>query len=280
MWKSVKAQLYILFSRKSTCIMWFVMLVAMASHFMGNILKYYGYDASYMYNPLRLIYLGGNNYGRVGFLFMQYYPLLIVLPASFAYFADKKSRAIVFLQARTGRKGYYISRSISTFLVTFIIYALPLYIELALNILAFPVSLDTSIDSDNASIFDAVYKQYVQGYLLSDLWVYNKLLYMIVMIALFGIATSLLAVFAQCVSMVIRFKFSVFIFLTVYILLFAIGKIFGSIDSIEWSSNYFEYISLADLSLGSSVAYIVFILMLAIVNVLMIMYIVHNDEII
>lgn len=280
MWKSIKAQLYILFSKKSTWAIWFLMLGAMAAHFIDHVIYYYGYDASYMYNPLRLIYLGGNNCGTVGFLFMQYYPLLIVLPASFAYFVDKKSRAIVFLQAGTDRKKYYISRSISTFTATFIIYALPLYMELALNVLAFPVSLNTSIDSDNISMLEELYTEHVQKYLFSDLWINNKLVYMLVMIALFGVVTGLLAVFAQCVSMVFRFKFAVFIFLPVYILLFAVEKIFGSIASIEWSANYFDYLYLADLSPGSSAAYIVFMSALAAVNILMIIYMIRKDEIV
>ena len=280
MWKSINTQLYILFSKKSAWIMWFLMFGAMAVHFVGNIMKYYGYDESYMYNPLRLIYMGGYNHGVIGFLFAQFYPFLLVIPASFAYFADKKSRAIVFQQARTDRKSYYISKSISAFLAAFIIYALPLYIELVLNILAFPVSLNISLDSDNGNVLELVHSDGIQKYLFSDLWIYNKLLYIIIMIALLGILTGLLAVFAQCISMVFRFRYAVFIFLPVYILLFSIKKVLGGIESLEWSANYFEYILIADPTTGSSVVYVTFMLILAVLDASMIAYMIRKDEIV
>ncbi len=224
--------------------------------------------------------MGGYNHGVIGFLFAQFYPFLLVIPASFAYFADKKSRAIVFQQARTDRKSYYISKSISAFLAAFIIYALPLYIELVLNILAFPVSLNISLDSDNGNVLELVHSDGIQKYLFSDLWIYNKLLYIIIMIALLGILTGLLAVFAQCISMVFRFRYAVFIFLPVYILLFSIKKVLGGIESLEWSANYFEYILIADPTTGSSVVYVTFMLILAVLDASMIAYMIRKDEIV
>lgn len=280
MWKSAKAQIYILFSKKSTWVVWFLMFGMMIVHFTGNIRTYYGYDASYMYNPLRLIYLSGMNYNSISLIFMQFYPLVIVLPAAFSYFYDKKSRMMVFMQARANKKEYYTGRNLSTFIVTFIIYTLPLYIEMFLNVLAFPVSLTTVFETDNIQV---VYKQHTEDiihYMFHDLWIANHVLYMIFVIALFGALTGLLAVFAQCMSMLLKFKYAVFIFLPAYILLYAADKIASDVFSVKWSAYYFDYISLADRTKGNGRVYIIFLLALAAADILVTVHMIRKDEII
>lgn len=80
------------------------------------------------------------------------------------------------------RKTYYISKMIATFLVTFIIFTVPLLVEILLNSIAIPAGAVG--DPSNAEVFNLIYNEAV-NYLFCKLWFFNQYVYVIFMIVLF-----------------------------------------------------------------------------------------------
>lgn len=96
MWNAVKMQIHVLFRRKSAIVMYFLMYALISLNFYENVSEYHGYNIYNMFNPLKLLLL--SYYGKWGWYFAQYYPLLVVIPAAFSYYAGISSREIVFIQ--------------------------------------------------------------------------------------------------------------------------------------------------------------------------------------
>lgn len=256
MWNAVKMQIHVLFRRKSAIVMYFLMYALISLNFYENVSEYHGYNIYNMFNPLKLLLL--SYYGKWGWYFAQYYPLLVVILAAFSYYADISSREIVFIQTRMDRKTYYISKMIATFLVTFIIFTVPLLVEILLNSIAIPT--EAVGDPSNAEVFNLIYNEAV-NYLFCKLWFLNQYIYVIFMIVLFGILSGCLACFSASLSMYGFCKFRVFIFLPVYVLLYVLTDL-GNIVTIDIETNYFFYIRLfkgGEAGL-SETAYVLFVL--------------------
>ena len=258
MWNAVKMQIQVLFRRKSTLVMYFLMYALVLLNFYENLSEYHGYNIYNMFDPLKILLL--SSYGKWGWYFAQYYPLLVVIPAAFSYYADASSKELIFIQTRIDRKTYYISKMLSTFFVTFIIFTSPLFIEILLNSIAIPAGAVG--DPSNAGIFSSTYGEYAANYLFGELWFFNQYVYVIFMIFLLGILSGSLSCFAMSLSMYGFCKFRVFVFVPVYVLLHVLSRL-DSISMISIETNYFSYIRLflGGMSKNrSEVLYILFIL--------------------
>jgi len=96
-------QMAVLLKRKSAIIMYFIFLLLVLKNYFGNIIKCYGKDSIIeMYHPMKLISLA--EFSSVGFYFMQYFPLLVVIPAAFSFISDRNTSSFVFMQSRVGKK--------------------------------------------------------------------------------------------------------------------------------------------------------------------------------
>lgn len=271
----IKSYLKILFSRKITKIIYIVFLTMVTVHFMCTVTQYHGYDCSSLPRPYFLTVLTSLN--TIGFLFLQYYPVIVVLPTAFEFISDCKSREIIYLQSRCGKKNYIIMRTWSVFIGTVIIYTFPLLLELGALYIAFPLYAKGNLF--NVSSFDSSYVQNIDLYLFSNIYKYNGILYTVCMIVIFGILSGMLACFAQNLSMIFKYKFRIFVFLPVYVL-FILIRLFGDKLKIPFSTDYFNYINIFSLSYKSEKAFIVFMLVLCVLNGLILCFVVKKDEVI
>lgn len=237
MWNAVTMQIKFLFSRKSTLLMYVFMYLLVFANFLLNMTRYWGSDVSVMYSGMKLLLLSDNN--PLSFYFLQYYPFLVVVPAAFSYLADANSREIVFLQARIGKKNYYASKAIAAFVVTFIVFAGPLLMEVLINAVVFPAAAKG--DPITVDMFVPAYGEMVKNYLFFELWAWNQYVYPIVCNLLFGILSGILAVFALAVSTSRIMKFKVFVFIPVYALMYLLDT-FGRLVSVDFSTYYFFYL--------------------------------------
>lgn len=235
MLNAIKMQISVLSQRTSTIIMCFLMLALMLINYYANIFTYYGTNAVQMYHPMKLLLL--SDYSAWGYYFAQYFPLLVVIPAAFSYFSDKSSREILFLQSRIGKRTYYISKYIATFLVTFFVFTVPLLLEVILNCIAFPLS--ATGDPSNSSEYTITYVEGVNMYFFRDLYVQNPIAYAVLLIVIFGILSGILAMFALSFSTLSFVRFRVLIFVPVYALLMVLAVL-----PVHVESNYFFYIRL------------------------------------
>ena len=102
-------------------------------NFAKNLHDFYGYDIRRLIHPMKMTML--NTYGKWGFYFMQYFPILLAFPASLSFLKDKDNGAEVYLRSKFGNRNYYYGKIIAVFIMTFIAFAFPLFFEYMLNII-------------------------------------------------------------------------------------------------------------------------------------------------
>ncbi len=271
--KVAKMQICTLFHRKSTIIMYFLMYLLVFCNFFYNVWQYYGYNYWNMCHPMKLSFL--NSYSIMGFYFLQFYPLLLLLPAAFAYFEDKSSKEIVFIQARTNRKSYYAGTMLAVFITTFLVFTGPMLVEMGLNCIAFP--LEAIGDQSNVNLFSELYNEIVQYYLFHSLWLQNPFVYTFLMILIFGIVTGVLACFATAFSMVVNLKYKVLLFIPVYLFLYLIAAL-GRVLGLNYSTNYFSYLTLLEFDYLNETAYLAVIIGIVVATIVMVSIKMKRDE--
>ena len=232
-----KMQMCVIRERKSTIFMYILMCGLVALNFIVNINEYAGYNVWNMYHPMRLVLL--SDYSSLGFAFMQYIPFLLVVPAAFSFFNDRTCRENIIIEAKSNRKAYYIGTLLATFVTTFLIFTIPLLVELLLNCITFP--LLALGEQSNISLFDNT--SIIESYLFYGLWLYNPYLYTFLMILIFGVVCGIMACFAAAVSLIGRNQFKVMIFVPVYVLMYLV-LLLELILNLDDSTNYFFYLRL------------------------------------
>lgn len=270
--KVTKMQIQVLLSRKATILMWFVMLALVLTNYIGNLRTYYGYDWACMINPMKLVLLGESS--RLGAGFAHVFPFLVVIPGAFTFFADRSSKELLYIQGRTNRSDYYIGTMVAIFAVTFLVFVIPMLIEVALNCIAFPI--DALGDPSNVKAFEAVYLGRVEQYLFSDIWKANSFLYVIFMICLLGCASGVMACFAAALSMFRAFQFRIMMFIPGYVILRLLTMM--SMIGVETETNYIFYIRLFTGGRLSEIAYLSVILVLALLASGLVWVRIRKDE--
>ncbi|WP_078553747.1 hypothetical protein [Bacillus alkalicellulosilyticus] len=235
--RSINMQLTLILERKVATVIFFLLFGIMLANYFQNVLTYSGTDIVDMYHPMKLLTL--SNYSEYSFYLMQYYPLLVVIPAGFALYNDKTLNQFIFIQARVNARNYYLGKIIVVFLVTFFVFTVPFLIEILLNIIAFPVNAVG--DPSNFSIYDNSYIEIMSMYLLSDLYTLSPYLYATFFTLVFGVLSGILAIFTVAVS-TFPIKFKALLFLPVYVLLYLLGMLKQLIPAISVETNYFFYL--------------------------------------
>lgn len=229
-------QLKVIWERKIATITFFILLTLMLVNYFYNVFTYQGTDIIDMYHPMKLLTL--SNYSEYGFYLLQYYPLIVIIPAAFSFFADKQSQELIFIQSRVGAHHYYWGKILGVFLVTFFVFTVPFLVEIGLNSLAFPIT--AMGDPSNINTYELI--SAVNMYLFSNLYVYSPYLYAVFFTLVFGIFSGILAVFTVAIS-TFSIKFKVLLFLPVYALLYLLGAIKQLIPAITVETNYFFYLA-------------------------------------
>ena len=174
-----------------------------------------------MIHPTKLSLL--NTYGKIGFYFMQYFPFILVIPASFSFLKDKDNQTMVYVISRVGRANYYYGKIISVFLMTFLAFSIPLFLELLLNLIAFPAG--AAGDQSGVKHYDLAYIQNTGNYLFAKIWKISPYLYSILFTIMLSSVASSFSVFTTALSMTKFTKYKVMVLLPVYLLLTIINAI-------------------------------------------------------
>lgn len=275
MFQSIKMQTAVLLKKKSVLLMYFLMLALVLGNFTINLLNSHGKDRIQLYHPVKVLLLSTWSY--LGFYFTQFYPLLVVIPVAFSFLSDRNSREIVFIQSRVGRKHYYIGKLISAFLVTFLVFTIPLLLEILLSLIAYPLSAVG--DPSNFGIYNLPAWEGEANYLFHSLWFYNGYLYAVVMIILSGITSSILATFALAISTFSFMKYKIFVFIPVYVLLQTTYYLDQAFGNHEYSVDYFGYLQIFDTQKKSELVYICFLLAIALLSTVIAAVKIRKDEI-
>lgn len=219
--RTIRFQTAFLLKRKGALIPFYILLVMVLCNFLENVMEFQGQDVVRMYQPVKMLLLSYNkvNYkADMTILFTQLYPILVVCPAGFALAGEYQTGQEVFLTARLGRRRYLAGKAVSVFCVTFLVFTVPFLLELVLNCLSFP--LHATGDMSNWNFYERNYIESVRLYPFSRLYLSAPYLYTVLGMVSFGVVSGLLGVFTMAVSAVVRVKYSIFLFLPVFLLLY------------------------------------------------------------
>jgi hypothetical protein len=263
---SINMQLKVIWERKVATFILFLLISLMLVNYFNNVFTYRGTDVINMYHPMKLLTL--SSYSEYSYYIMQYFPLLVVIPAGFSYFADKHLNQFIFIQSRVGARNYFLGKLIVVFLVTFFVFTVPFLIEILLNILAFPT---TAVgDPSNRSTYELI--DLFNMYLFSSLYKFSPYLYALFFTLVFGFFSSVLAIFTVAVS-TFPIKFKVLLFLPVYVLLYLLGMVKQLFPAVTFETTYFFYLGfyhpLRD-STSSLLVFFSFTMILLVLSVLII----------
>ena len=232
---SIKMQLRVILERKVATTMFIILLAIMLVNYFNNVFTYQGTDIVDMYHPMKLVTL--TYYSENSFYLMQYYPLIVVIPAAFSLYADKVSKQIILIQSRVGARNYYLGKLIVVFLVTSFVFAAPFLIEIVLNMIAFP----TSAIGDPSNIDEYQFLSTIKQYFLADFYIFSPFLYTVFYTLVFGVFSGILAMFTVAIS-TFPIKFKVLLFLPVFIVLNLFAYLKDFFPKIE--TNHFFYLTL------------------------------------
>ena len=239
--KTIKSQIYSLLQQKKTVFMFFFLLGVIVANFLFNAYHSYGVMDVTQYHPMRLLTLShfmGDRFD-ISYYIAQTLPITAIIPAALSFIKDRNSRELIYIQSKVGTRNYYYGKLIAVFVVTFLIFAVPFLIEVALNSIAFPSNTQLDPDSSDAVEFFAKTPHYLFGRLYS----FNIYLYAIFFICVFSLAAAIFACFAHAFSIFKFVKFGAFVFVPVYSLLFIIYSLGDAFNS-HFTTYYPHYLLL------------------------------------
>lgn len=218
--KATISQTAFMLKKKESVCVFYVLFFLVIINFISNVLYFQDRDVVEMYQPMKLLLLSYNrtNWNATNtLLLIQLYPFLVVCPAGFSLAREYQLGTRIFLVSRLGNFTYQISKYLSAFLTTMIIFTAPFLLEIILNCLSFPLS--ATGDLSNLSIYDDAYRIGVNHYFMKNIYLYSPYLYAVIGTLFWGVVSGLLGVFTVAVSSIKRVKYNVFLFLPVFITL-------------------------------------------------------------
>lgn len=220
LWKESIRQTRFLLKQREALLTLTILFWIVIWNYLKNVLEFQGTDVTQMYDPMKLLILSYNrinNDADTTIVITMLYPLLVTLAAGLSYVKEQQIKEEIFLITRMGQRRYMLSKLISVFLATAVVFSVPFLTELIMNCISFPMKAQG--DLTNLSIYSEEYAGMVHRYQLSGLFLFSPVLYAVVGILIFGIFSGLIAAFAAAVSFVVRVKYRVFLLLPAYILL-------------------------------------------------------------
>lgn len=249
--KSVKTQMYAIFQRSSPYIVFMILLTFVLINYFHNLSQYKGCYIFEIVNPLRLSILEATN-EDYNIMLIQYLPFMLVLPAGFSFVRDIETREIVYISMRVSKIKYYIGKFIAVFLSTFIVFVLPLFIEMLLNNIAF--TMEARGNPFNISEISSNYMNMVDKYFLSDLYITHPYLYYCLFVCVFGAVAGTFAVFTLSLSMFIKSSMKAFLFLPAYLFTCGLNIVTENLHT-DVSTNYYYYLRFFDSANKNGIAY-------------------------
>ena len=261
---SIKMQMSEMLRKKSVVFTYFALLIFVMANFISNMLGYRDVQyISQMFDPIKILTL--SDWSASGFFMMEYYPLLVVIPTSCAFLTERSTGVRVYIQSKTGNISYWCGKLTSVFLTTFLVFTIPFLIEIALSTICFNMS---SIgDPSNFQYYQTIESE--NQFFLSKILLSSRVLYAITMTMLFGIISGILAVFNFSLTSLRFFKFKIFTFFPIYILLYLIETI-EKFKMPEYTLNYFFILRMFNMKTKNNLLYAMFLMCLLLFSVILI----------
>jgi hypothetical protein len=241
--KATLSQTKFILKKTQSVFVFFILFLMIIINYIGNVLYFQGRDIVEMYQPMKLLLLSYNrtNYNATNtLLFIQLYPLLVVCPAGFSLAREYQLGIRVLLVSRLGNFRYHVSKYLSVFLATMIIFTVPFFMEIFLNYVSFPQS--ATGDFLNLSIYDSLYRNGVNNYFMKNIYLYSPCLYAVTGTIFLGVVSGLFGVFTVAISSIVKVKYNVFLFLPVFVLLNLTNILAGRVPKGAASIKWYDYV--------------------------------------
>lgn len=217
-WYSLRTQCISMIRKKTTVITFFIILALVMINFYVNMITNYNIgDVTQMKDTVKMLTL--SDWTICGYYIMEFYPLLVVLPTACAYMNDKEIGIRNYMDSRIGKKIYWYSKVMAVFIVTVVVFTVPFILELLISGISFGFNhIGDGSGIDYISVIENENK-----YLFFKLFFKNKVIYAVVMILIFGIVSGILAVFNFSIVTLPFFKYKIFAFFPLYILIYILS---------------------------------------------------------
>lgn len=223
--------------RPAAKIIFWLLLTAVLVHYIMKVTALWGADTVNLYEPMKLRLLADYS-NAITLRIIQLYPLLVVIPTGFSYMEDRDNQTDIYIRGRIGNRKYVRNKIISSFVVAFLVFALPFFIEIILFCAAFPLS--QTGDPCNISDFQPVMQEMISRYLFANLYETHPFLYAFFNVFLWGLTAGALGCFSVCISMM-GIKLRAILFLPVYVLIYIVSAM-ENIFYTSYTTNYMWYI--------------------------------------
>ena len=271
--RSIKMQMSEMLRKRIVIFTYLVVLVFMSVNFLNNMMNYKEVQyVTQMYDPIKVFTL--SDWSVSGYFFMEYFPLLVVLPTACAWLIDRDTRVKVYIQSRVGNTCYWYGKMFCVFFITFLIFTVPFFIEIILSCLCF--SLKSAGDPSNFTYLQTIEEE--SQYFLSQIWLNHRVLYVVIMILIFGIVSGILGVFNFSVTTIPIFKYKIFTFFPIYILFYFIS-LTAAITGVSYTVYYSFILRVFNTSQKNWTVYSLFLLCLLCISVFLINFRTKRDDI-
>ncbi len=271
---ALKMQIYDMLRKKITIITFFVLMGFVLANFFSNMqMNIEMHYTSQMYDPIKLLTL--SEWSNIGYFLFQYFPILVVIPTACSYLRDKNTRIKVYIEARCGKKYYWMSKAMAVFVTTFLLFTIPFLTELIFSGVCFDLNSHGDISN-----FQYIYTiENDNQYVLYQLYINNKVLYAVVMICFFGIVSGILALFNFAITLLPVFTFKVLTFFPIYVLIYIISFV-GGFLKLKYDYNYMFVLKMFNSGERNMYAYSIFFILLIAGSVGLIFMKMKKDDII
>jgi hypothetical protein len=265
--QAIKSQVAFAMKQKAAILTFYLLLTLVLLNFTTNVFAFQGSDVIEMYHPAKMLVL---SYNRIYYnadmtlLLVQLYPVIVVCPAGFTLISEKNRKTDTLLIARMGSKKYYVSKVAASFIVTSLVFVIPPLIELVLNCISFPTA--ATGDFINLNQYNPRYVEMVSHYTFAELFKIDSYLYSVISTLFFGVFSGILGMFTVALSMILKVRYKIFLFLPVFVLL-NISLYFSEIiKGVPFSVRWFDYVYIFNDAEKSGAFFIVAVVMLMAVS--------------
>lgn len=223
--------------RPAAKIIFWLLLAAVLVNYIVMVTRLWGADTVNLYEPMKLRLLVDYS-SSITLRIIQFYPLLVVIPTGFSYMEDRDNQTDIYIRGRIGNRKYIRNKIIASFVVAFLVFTLPFFMEIILFCAAFPLS--QTGDPANISDFEPVMQEMISKYLFTNIYEAHPYLYAILCVVLWGLTAGALGCLSTCISM-LGIKLRAILFLPVYALIYIVSAI-ENIFYTPYTTNYIWYI--------------------------------------
>lgn len=194
--KTLKMQLYVLFTRKFFLITFVVLFLVNINSFLDKMMDNNGVD-KYFQLPSSFAFILNTHFG--GRAFISIVAILAAIPFCTSYAEDHKANLCPTIFTRTSSYNYYFAKLTAVFISTFVCIAIPFIINQLLCMSFFPIdniTCDPSLGSSHGYNLNMV----MASYAFKNIFVNNIHLYDFIYTMIFSAFWGIVAVFSCAVS--------------------------------------------------------------------------------